>query len=306
MKKKIEISELYSLSAKSYQNISPLDIREEIVSIKELPSLPSTFSRIIKLASDPDIDIEKVVEIIEQDPLLTAQVIKNARSSLYGYRGEVGTIHDAIVQVLGLNYVVNLVMGLSVLRPLKTPIDGKIGLRMFWIHALASVRLMTKLKKKLEHSQYINSQDIIFCSLIHNIGLPLLGHQFMDAGMQLERIITANPLIPINKIETFTLGTDHTQLGEWLMRAWLMPKQIVTVVRHHHNPFYRGEYFELNLLTYITDYLLGKIGIGDAENEEFYSGIWGVLGLKPESGYEALESIKQEVNSITAMANELM
>ena len=306
MKNKLERWALYSMSSKNHQVTSPLDIRNKIISIKELPPLPSTLSRTIKLISDPDIDIEKVVEIIEQDPLLTAQVIKNARSSLYGYRGEVETTHDAIVQVLGLNYVVNLVMGLSALQPLQTPIDGKIGLRMFWIHALASVRLMTKLKKKIEYSEYINNEDILFCSLIHNIGLPLLGHQFSETCQQLESIITANPLIPINKIETFAFGVDHTQLGEWLMRAWLMPKNIVTVVRHHHNPFYRGEYFELNLLTYITDYLLGKIGIGDAENEECYSEIWEALGLKPESGYEALDSIKQEVNTITAMANELM
>jgi HD-like signal output (HDOD) protein len=306
MKTKLTNWALHTISANNLQFMSPLDIRECIYAIKALPPLPGTLSKTINLLADPDVDADEVAEMIEQDPILTAQIIKNARSSLYGYRGEIHSVREAIVQVLGLRYVISMIMGLSALQPLQAPKQGRTGMHMFWVHSIASTRLMTKLAKNLDDSSDIKSQDILFCSLIHNIGFPLLGHQFPEISQNLEKLISANTGIPIYRIETFAFGSDHTQLGEWLMRAWSMPTSIVTVVRHHHNPNYRGKDFKLNLLTYVTDYLLGTIGIGDAMNEECKPETWTALSLQPAIAYKALESIEREIHSITMAANELI
>ena len=109
----------------------PNDLRTAIGQIKELPPLPGVAAKIMKLAADPLADSKKLAAIVELDPLLTTQVIRWASSSLYGYKGKISSVQDAINRVLGYQFVFDLVLGLSALSPLKAPADGVIGTRCF-------------------------------------------------------------------------------------------------------------------------------------------------------------------------------
>lgn len=283
----------------------PLDMRETITNIRALPPLPGSAMRIINLISDPRADANKLAEIIEMDPLLAAQVIRWSSSSLYGYRGKITTVRDAIVRVLGFNFVLDMALGLAVLAPLKAPKQGVIGTRMFWIHALASARLMNKLAVKLPSQQGLNDQEVFLAGLMHNIGFPLLGHQFPDEFQHLNNLINANPNLSIYNLETFAFGVNHAQIGAWLMSAWSMPRVIIDIVYHHHNPYYRGENHVLNLLTYLNDHLLGQIGIGDAANQHCSNDVWAQLQLDSTVGHEVLNGLQEEIEAITEMAETL-
>ncbi len=283
----------------------PLDMREAILRIKALPPLPGTAVRIVELASDPIADASKLAELIELDPLLTAQIIRWASSSLYGYRGKITTVHDAIVRVLGFNFVLDLALGLAVLAPLKCPKQGVIGTRMFWLHAMASARLMKKLADKLPSHNSIPQQELFLAALLHNIGFPLFGHEFPDEFNHLTGLIHANPSLAIFNLETFAFGTNHSEIGAWLMNAWSMPRTITDIVYHHHNPCYRGENYRLNLLTYLNDYLLGQIGIGDAANQPCPEDVFLTLELDPVTCHEILDGLQNEIEEIGAMAESL-
>jgi HD-like signal output (HDOD) protein len=283
----------------------PLDMREVISNIRALPPLPGSAVQIINLIADPKADVDKLAHIIELDPFLTAQIIRWASSSLYGYRGKVTSVREAIIRVLGFNFVLDLALGLAVLSPLKGPKEGVIGTRMFWIHALASTRLMAKLAEKLPADIGLTSHEVFLAGLMHNIGFPLMGHQFPKEFRQLENMINANPSLSIFNLESFAFGVNHAQIGAWLMNAWSMPQLITDIVYHHHNPYYRGDNYQLNLLTYINDYLLGLIGIGDAANQTCSDELWAVLELNSTLGHEVLEALHDEIEAITEMAESL-
>ena len=297
----------WTLNAINSQNAftPPLDMRETISGIRALPPLPGTAARIVELISDPKADVDELAEIIELDPILAAQVIRWASSALYGYRGKVTTVRNAIIRVLGFNFVLDMALGLAVMAPLKAPKQGLVGTRMFWIHALASTRLMIKLAKKIPDEVGLKSEEIVLAALLHNIGFPLFGHQFPAEFEHLNQLIGANPTLSIYHLETFAFGVNHAQIGAWLMNAWSMPKVITDIVYHHHNPFYRGDHYQLNVLTYINDYLLGRIGIGDAVNQTCSGEVWAILGLEPATGFEILDSLQHEIQAITEMADGL-
>jgi HD-like signal output (HDOD) protein len=280
----------------------PMDMREAIARVKALPPLPGSAVRIINLMSDPKADAAKLAEIIELDPLLTAQIIRWASSSLYGYRGTIASVHDAIVRVLGFNFVLDLALGLAVLAPLKAPQEGMIGTRMFWIHALASTRLMKRLGEKLPVHSCPPQQEIFLVALMHNIGFPLLGHQFSEEFAYLSSLIKANPSLPVFNLENFAFGVNHTEIGAWLMNGWSMPRTITDVVYHHHNPCYRGENYRLNLLTFLNDFLLGKVGIGDAANQICPDSIWEQLELNEADCLEILDSEHEKLEAIIETA----
>jgi len=283
----------------------PLDMREVISHIRALPPLPGSAVRIINLIADPKADVDTLANIIELDPFLTVQIIRWASSSLYGYRGKITSVRDAIIRVLGFNFVLDLALGLAVLAPLKGPKEGVIGTRMFWIHALAGARLMAKLAEKLPAEIALKPQEVFLAGLMHNIGFPLLGHQFPKEFKQLENMINANPSLSIFNLESFAFGVNHAQIGAWLMNAWSMPQLITDIVYHHHNPYYRGDNYQLNLLTYLSDYLLGLIGIGDSANQTCSDELWAVLNLSSAQGHEVLDALHDEIEAITEMAESL-
>lgn len=283
----------------------PMDMRDTIANIRALPPLPGSAMRIINLISDPKADVDKLAEIIETDPLLAAQIMRWSTSALYGYRGKITSVRDAIVRVLGFNFVMDLALGLAVLSPLRAPKRGSIGTRMFWIHALASTHLMKKLAAKLPPELQQNQNEVFLAGLLHNIGFPLLGHQFPNEFDYLDKLILANPNLSVYNLETFAFGVNHTQMGAWLMTAWSMPKLIIDVVYHHHNPFYRGDHYQLVLLTYISDYLLTRLGIGDAANQTCPPEVWTALSLSADEAYEMVAEIQDDVATYTELADTL-
>lgn len=268
--------------------------------------MPGTAMRILNLNNDPNADTAKLAEIIEMDPLLTAQIIRWSTSSLYGYRGKVTTVYDAITRVLGFNFVLDLALGLSVLAPLKSPKEGPIGTYVFWIHALCSTRFMKHLFDRMPDKSPLNQQEVFLAGLMHNIGFPLLGHQFPDEFARLCALIQANPSLSIFNLETFSFGVNHSETGAWLMNAWSMPRSITNVIYHHHNPYYRGENHHLNLLTFLSDCLLSKIDIGDAKNQNCPDEVWEVLGLEETGCQEILDKLNEDLDKISEMAEMLI
>jgi len=284
----------------------PLDMRDSISSIKALPPLPGTAMRIIEMASDLHTDAADLARVIEQDPLLTAQIIRWASSSFYGYRGQLTTVQQAIVRVLGFNFVLDMALGLSMLAKLKCQKQGVVGTRMFWIHALASTRLMTKLAKQMPDQNLVEPQTVFLVALLHNIGLPLFGHQFPDEFRHLNTLIDANPNLAIFNLETFAFGVNHCQMGVWLMNAWSMPRVLTDIVYHHHNPCYRGDHYQLNLLTFLNDHLLGLVGIGDARHQTCPDSVFELLGLERAQCQNLLDSMRDEIDAIAGVAESLI
>lgn len=281
----------------------PKDMREAISRIKTLPPLPGIALRITQLAADPSADAAKLADIIEQDPLLTAQVIRWACSPLYGYRGKITSVQDAITRVLGFDFVFNLALGLAALAPLKAPKDGPVGTRLFWIQALASTKLMPLLANQMPAAHRLAPADLFLAGLMHNIGFPLLGNQFPEEFNYLNKLIQANPTLTVFNLEKFAFGVDHTMLGAWLMTAWSMPKPVIDIVYHHHNPYYRGENHQLNLLTFLSDCLLGRLGIGDAQQQTSHDEFFDQLGLPAGASQTALDKFNDILENIIATAD---
>jgi len=284
----------------------PNDLREAINQIKALPPLPGVAARIMKLAADPLADSVKLAEIVELDPLLTTQVIRWASSPLYGYKGKISSVREAINRVLGYQFVFDLVLGLSALSPLKAPSEGVIGTRSFWTHALASTHLMSALNDLRPLEDRIDSQTVFFVALMHNIGFPLLGDQFRKEFEMLSYLVEANPSLDLAKLEKFAFGVNHCELGSWLLKTWNMPLAVIDVVYHHHNPHYRGEHYKLNLLTYLSDKLLASIDIGDTHEIGDFDSILNELNLKALPVQAQLERLASELDEIKNMVEICM
>jgi len=93
-----------------------------IEKINALPPLPKTVKEIEKAYKDPNVDSKKIAEILEQDPLIIADLLKLLNSPSYGLKKEVNNIEQA-VSLMGMRSVKDLVLNLSVRNMLRTDLS---------------------------------------------------------------------------------------------------------------------------------------------------------------------------------------
>ena len=79
---------------------TPAGVKRDIEEFHELPALPATAAQILQLAADPRANARQLADIIEQDPVLSAQVVRYANSSLYGYAGSIKNLQTATRYIL--------------------------------------------------------------------------------------------------------------------------------------------------------------------------------------------------------------
>ncbi|MEJ2651304.1 MAG: HDOD domain-containing protein [Gammaproteobacteria bacterium] len=87
----------------------PKEIRAEIEKLTAIPAMPELARRIVALGPSPDVG--ELVSIVELDPGLAGQMVRQANSPFFGYRGTVKSVADAITRVLGVEPAVHLALG---------------------------------------------------------------------------------------------------------------------------------------------------------------------------------------------------
>lgn len=64
--------------------------------LNNLPPLPKSVQRIKQLCCDPESAIIELKEVVESDPLLTANLLRLANSAYYGFSGQINNVFHAI------------------------------------------------------------------------------------------------------------------------------------------------------------------------------------------------------------------
>lgn len=280
------------------------NLRQRIESTTDLPAMPDVAQELLRLNSDPNGNINKLVEIIELDPSITAQILRYARSAFFGYHGEIPSLHHAIKTVLGYSLTIDIALGLSLGKSFNIPHQGPLGLYPFWQHSIYSAALIESLIRIMPR-QHRPLPGLGFLSgLLHNFGALLVAHLFKNETALLQKNISTNKDSPVMDIERQTLGTDHMEVGAWLMRSWNLQTEIQVAVSEHHNEYYNGVHAAYAQLTLIADRLLKRHGIGDAESTELPENILSSLGIKREQAEEILESIINSGQEFDTLAKQ--
>lgn len=283
----------------------PMHLRERLERITELPAMPEMAQRILQLRANPYADLRALAQIVDMDPSLAAQVVRFARSPLFGYQGSVSTTQDAIALVLGYDLTMNLLLGISVGRSFRNPSEGPLGLAAFWRHSIYTGSLTQVLSKSLAAPLRPKPGLAQLSGMLHNFGLLLLGDLFPAEFYWLNRRLEQQPQTPLLSLETRLLGTEHTALGAWLMESWNMPAEVITTVREHHNPDYDGVHAVYANLALIADRLLHRIGLGDAENADIPEALLHRYGLSVEQTDQVLTSILESASTLDLMAAQI-
>ncbi len=278
-----------------------LHINERVKNLTSLPVLPGLTTQILQLRNNRHATVEQLADIITQEPAMAAQIIRYANSAMFGHRGNVKTLSDAIFRVLGFEAVMHLALGMSMSKAFKLPKQGPLGQQQLWQNATYSAALCQKLASCTDWEHRLQPGLAYLVGLLHNIGFLALGQLFEHEYSWLNKVVESEPDSPITLIENRLLGSDHTELGNILMSGWHMPEELTITVKQHHNLDYTGEHENYVWLAQLSDQLLKTHGMSDADHDEITPALYKKLGIPEEQIYISLDEVFQGKETLDEM-----
>lgn len=280
-------------------------IKQRLAETLNLPPLPEVANRIIELRTDRNAGPQDLAKVAELDPGLSAQIINWARSPYYGIVGDIKTIEEAVVRVLGFDLVINLALGLALGKTLSVPKDGPHGYAPFWQQSVITAMLCSELIKNIPARLRPDLGISYLCGLLHNFGFLILGHVFPPQFALVNRHIEANPHINRSYLEQHLLGITREQIASSLLEQWHMPEEVVFAIRQQHNPKVTGTAAPYAQLLYVATRALRQQGYGDGPLEPIKEYVLDDLGLNAKTVKEITAAILARTDEFNSLALKL-
>ncbi|MEN0105215.1 MAG: HDOD domain-containing protein [Pseudomonas sp.] len=279
-------------------------IQQRLEETIEIPPLPETAQKIIKLRVDPDATVDDITGVVETDPALAAQVVSWAASPYYAAPGKIRSVEDAIVRVLGFDLVINLALGLALGKTLALPKDQPQQTTPYWHQAIYTAAVIEGLTRAMPRAQRPEAGLTYLAGLLHNFGYLVLAHVFPPHFSLICRHLEVNPHLDHSYIEQHLLGITREQIGSWLMRFWDMPDELATALRFQHDPDYEGAHSAYPNLVCLAVRLLRNRGIGSGPQTEIPQALFDRLGLSREKANDAINKVLEAETALRELASQ--
>lgn len=283
-----------------------LSFKERVKALHSLPPMPETASQILMLRSIPDVKVEQIVEVIEKDPVLVAQIVSYANSAFFGQAGSVKSLKDAIFRVLGVDAVMNMALALSVGSTFKIPKVGPVGAKAIWRSSVYAASLMQRLSMLMPWGKRPNPGTAYLVGLLNDIGLLVLGHLFTEEYIELNNYLEQNENINVLEAEQHVFGISHLEVGKMVMRMWNMPDELITVATYFNDKDYSDEHEKyIELLTVVKTLLVPHgLAFGNS-SEELPLDLLEALSLDEEDVIIAADEVLSEGEIIKNLVKQM-
>lgn len=261
-------------------------MRSLIGGIGALPPAPRVYSRLCGLLADPEVDLNRVAEVVEGDVGLTTKILQLVNSSFFGFAREVEGIRQAAVY-LGAEMLRSLVLSIEVFQS-DTPLAASYNVDLEREHALRTARVARQISpnKKTGEMAYL-------AALLHDVGKLVLAARL---GEEFEEVVarTTSQRQLSTDVERDVFGVSHAEVGAYLLGTWGFPYPIVEAVANHHAPSAVGsDSFDLVGILHVADIVaMEAAGSPSTEVEPLdlqYLGRVGVVESLDDWRREAIE-----------------
>ena len=188
----------------------------------DIPAQPQALVQLSLLLAADEINLQAAASLIESDMALASAVMKAVNSSLYGLKGRVQSVQQAITY-LGVREVaaVTFEMGLRAAFPPTPQLDP------LWERAARRGLLMGRLATRLS----LDAWAAHSAGLFEECGKAVLFRHAPDHyGAMLRAAASDTDLVTL---EHAGFGVSHDALGAALCESWGLGAAAVASVRHH-------------------------------------------------------------------------
>jgi putative nucleotidyltransferase with HDIG domain len=192
---------------------------EMLDSLSSLPVLPPLADELVSMAISSDGGFERVLAVVEQDPVLAAIVLRMVNSAAFALSAEVTELSRAVV-LLGAAHVRSLALA-AAMSALSAAPDADARFAHSFSTA-CTARLIAVAGR-------VGWEETAFAAgILHDIG------ELVVVALDAEPLEAGLPARSRMALERDSLGTDHAELGAALARRWSIPEVLCAPIAGHH------------------------------------------------------------------------
>jgi HD-like signal output (HDOD) protein len=196
-----------------------------------LPPFPQVAMRVLGLASQENVQLHQLCDLISSDAAFASEVLTVANSALYSPRYPADSILQAVA-VLGANALQGMCMTVGVRAYLGRQMHLP-AMRGLWRHNLACALIA----RRLAAAGSFDKDAAYTAGIMHDIGrFALSVIQPQEYATLLESYCGSPESMLEREQELF--GWDHCETGQRLIADWKLPAEFDSVVRDHHAPLH--------------------------------------------------------------------
>ncbi|MGA3017756.1 MAG: HDOD domain-containing protein [Bryobacteraceae bacterium] len=209
--------------------------------LRLVPPFPAIAQRILALASQEDVSVSQVFELVKMDPSFAAELLRFANSALFAARREVTSLPHAIMLV-GMDRVKTMATFVAVNRMVRTCVRME-ALRKVWIHSLVTAFISEEAARVSRFAR----DSAYTLGLLHNLGtLGMMSAYPAEYSRMLE--VSDDFGFDLLQTERDLFEIDHCAAGAYIAQDWDFPDELAAAIASHHDEPVPGELSVDNLL----------------------------------------------------------
>ena len=269
----------------------------ETVGAKSIPTMPGAAQKAFQLATDPSAEAHDFVEVIQSDEALSARVIKIANSVFFDRGTGCTTIEDAVV-IIGINELRCLLNATSLSEIFPCRHSARTQL---WANDIAVALISRSLAERYAPQQV---ELAFLAGLMHDVGKLLLLQRIPEEyGKVLQQVEREGADFCLIEAEHFPF--THVEAGQLIAERWNFGPELVTVIRHHHEPFDAPAVTPLIAIVKAADTIAHALGLGHPKGfarlrnhaEERLPEVWRHFGIPEEEQRETLARFQRRYDT---------
>lgn len=198
--------------------------------IESLPSLPDIYARLQRAMVTPDVSVDQVAAIIEQDMAMSAKVLQLVNSAFFGLFQRVESPARAVA-LLGLETIKGLVLGVQVFSGMKSR-SKLFSLNKLMQHSMAVGACAKKIAAAETNDKALIDHSFIG-GILHDVGKLVLASR-MPAQFDQAILLAREQHCSLREAELQIFHTGHGRVGAYLIGLWGLPGPVVEAIGFHH------------------------------------------------------------------------
>lgn len=198
-----------------------------------LPSLPEVAMRVLRIAQQPEPDLEELVRVIKADPALSGRVLKTTNSALFGLPQRISSI-EAAIPILGANMIRTLVLGFTLADYRGPQARYRVYFQRLWRGCVTQAVVAEMLAQR---NPSIDPAIWFLAALLQDIGRLAMLAADSEEYSRLIGLVDDGPELLESERRTF--GYTHADVSVQLCMRWRMDEAMVDAVARHHVWIYR-------------------------------------------------------------------
>lgn len=241
-------------------------LSESIINnIKQVPPLPESIMKAEELFAQSNPNMNELIKIIELDPVLTANILAIANSSLYSFSKKILSIRQAVT-MFGMSSIRGFILSFISANSFKLDMSPYgISNKEYQDISLLQSTLMFQWFMTIDIEK---SGILVPMAFLMDIGKIIIAREISLSGSSEEFKKMLNESKTISEVEKHFTGMTSAEVTALLFNHWNFNELYANVIKDSDEPYYADE--EFKVLCQAIDVVKSCINVKECMTEDSF------------------------------------